>query len=265
MSIRTEPWPEGTPCWVDLTTTDQQSAIAFYQHLFGWEVEDTGEEFGHYAMARIGGHLVCGLGPQPPGQSVPPVWTTYLASDDADKTCEAITASGGTVVMPAMDIGTSGRMAMAQDPTGAFFGIWQAGEVIGANLVNEPGGFTWNECRSRDPQRALEFYAAVFGYTYTKMEGGEEYWTIDGAGPGNTVGGIGVLEADVPAEVPPHWMTYFAVTDADVTTAACTARGGQVQMGPFDTPFGRMAVLSDPQGAVFSIAGTMPDTATSEA
>jgi len=262
MSIRNEPWPEGTPCWVDHASTDQKAAIAFYSALFGWEVQDTGEAFGHYGMATLRGQLVGGVGEQPPEQPTPPAWTTYLASNDVDKTCEAITAAGGTVVMPAMDVGASGRMAIAQDPTGAYFGVWQAGEVIGSTLVNEPGGVVWNECRSRDPQRALDFYTAVFGYKYTKMAD-EQYWTIDGAGPGNTIGGIGVIEPGVPAEVPAHWMTYFSVADADQTVATATSSGGTVQMDPFDTPFGRLAVLTDPQGAVFSVAGTIADVAQS--
>lgn len=258
MSIRNEPWPEGTPCWVDLETTDQKAAVEFYGSLFGWEVELTGEEFGHYGLAAIGGHHTAGLGEIPPGQPMPPAWTTYLASDDVDKTCDAISAAGGAIIAPPMDVGPRGRMAIAQDPTGALFGVWQAGDMIGASLVNEPGGVGWNECRTRDPEQALAFYAAVFGYTYSKMEG-DEYWTIDGAGPGNPVGGIGELDASAPPGAPSHWMTYFMVADADTAVATATANGGAVQAGPFDTPFGRMAALSDPQGAVFSIAGVVPD------
>lgn len=261
MSTRTERWPEGTPCWVDLTTTDQVGAVAFYGALFGWQVQDTGEDFGHYGMAMLHGRLVGGIGQQPPEQAGPPAWTTYLAADDVDKTCAAITAAGGTVVMPPMDVGDSGRMAIAQDPTGAFFGVWQAGETIGSTVVNEPGAVVWNDCRTRDPQRALDFYAEVFGYRYTPMEG--DYWTINGAGPGNTIGGIGALDPEVPAEVPAHWMTYFAVADADDTVTTATVNGGTLQTGPFDTPYGRMAVLTDPQGATFSIAGTPPDEARS--
>lgn len=260
MSIRNERWPEGTPCWVDLMTTDQKDAVAFYGSLFGWEVQFTGEEFGHYGLATIGGHFTAGLGEQPPGQSMPAAWTTYLASDDVDKTCDAITAAGGTVIAAPMDVGTSGRMAIAQDPTGAMFGVWQAADMIGASLVNEPGGVGWNECRTRDPERALQFYAAVFGYSYTKIEG-DEYWTIDGAGPGNTVGGVGELGAGAPAGAPSHWMTYFVVADADAALATARTNGGTVQAGPFDTPFGRMAVLRDPQGAMFSIAGVVAEPA----
>lgn len=254
MSTRNEPWPEGTPCWVDLSTRDQEAAQRFYSALFGWHIEDTGEEMGHYGIGMLGGRRVAGIGEQPPGDPGQPNWTTYLASDDVDKTCEAISAAGGTLTLSPMQVGTAGRMAIAQDPNGAFFGVWQSGDVIGSELVNEPGTIVWNECLSRSPQQALDFYAAVFGLSFTPMEG-EDYWTINGAGPGNTVGGIGRLPASAPAEVPAHWMTYFAVADADDTVSAAAQAGGTVQTPPFDTPFGRMAVVEDPQGAVFSIAG----------
>jgi predicted enzyme related to lactoylglutathione lyase len=261
MSTRTQPWPEGTPCWVDLAATDQQAAITFYSTVFGWSVQDSGEDMGRYGMATYGGQFAAGIGQAPADQPGPPAWTTYLASDDADKTCEAITSAGGTVVVPAMDVGGAGRMAIAQDPTGAFFGVWQAGEVIGATIVNEPGGIAWNECRTRDPQRAMEFYAAVFGFTYKAMEGGDPYWTIDGAGPGDTVGGITQLDESTPEQVPAHWLTYFSVVDADATANTAAGAGGTVHVPPFDTPFGRMAVIGDPQGAMFSVAGAPPEPA----
>ncbi|HET9657750.1 MAG TPA: VOC family protein [Kineosporiaceae bacterium] len=261
MSTRTQPWPAGTPCWADLMTPDQPTAERFYRAVLGWTMQDTGADEGHYALAMVGEHFAAGIGTPPPDQpATPPAWTTYLASDDVDKTCDAITGSGGMVLVPATDVGTAGRMAVAQDPTGAVFGVWQAGDMIGATIVNEPGGIGWNDCRSRDPQRAMEFYSAVFGYTYTPMEGGEAYWTIDGAGPGNAIGGIGQVDPSTPDDMPAHWMPYFVVADADTAAAAVTANGGQVAVPPFDTPYGRMSVVTDPHGAVFTITG-MPEPA----
>jgi hypothetical protein len=257
MSTRDTPWPDGTPSWVDLQTPDREAAWAFYRELFGWEIVDTGEEFGHYGMATVEGRNAAGLGSTMPGSDAPPAWTTYLASSDADKTVDLVKANGGTVVLDPMVIGDSGRMAVAQDPTGAFFGIWEAKEHIGSGVVNQAGAVVWNECMTRDPQQARDFYAAVFGYTYKVMEGAD-YTTIDGAGPGDTVGGIGAMPDELPAEIPPYWMTYFMVEDADAAAALVSAKGGQVRMGPFDTPFGRLAVVSDPQGAVFSIMGSPP-------
>lgn len=253
MTTRDIPWPKGTPCWVDLATTDREAAWDFYGQLFGWKITDSGEEFGHYGMAEIDGLPVAGIGQIMPGSEQPPAWTTYLATDDADTTVAAVTANGGTVMAGPMPIGDLGRLTVAQDPTGAVFGTWQAQQMIGCAVVNQPGALVWNECLTRDTGRARTFYSAVFGYTYTPVEGGFDYTTIDGEGPGGTVGGIGELDASLPPEVPAFWLAYFQVQDADAVAEQATSRGGQVRMGPFDTPYGRTVILTDPQGAAFAI------------
>ncbi len=251
MSTREDPWPQGTPNWVDLSTPDPGASQQFYSSLFGWEVEDSGPEMGHYGMCRAGGRPVAGIGPQMGGDATP-AWLTYLAADDVDKTAEAVAANGGTILAPPMDVGDAGRMAVAQDPTGAVFGIWQAGRTIGFERFNEPGSVVWNEAMSRDPERAKAFYTAVFGYGYDPAQG-MPYWMLQRAADHETVGGIGALEPSLPAEVPAQWRTYFLVDDTDVSAAKVRELGGNVVQPPVDTPFGRMAVVTDPQGAAFSI------------
>ncbi len=259
MSTRDDAWDPGTPCWVDLMTTDRAAAWEFYRTVFGWKIVDTGEDFGHYGMAEVEGRPVAGLGGIPPGNPMPPAWTTYIASADADATAAAVTDHGGTILMAPMHVADQGRMCVAQDPTGAVFGVWQPGAMFGFGVADQPGSVVWNECRTRDTGAARAFYSSVFGYTYTVMDDAEDYRTIDGAGPGGTVGGIGRLDAGLPEQVPAHWMTYFMVADADTTAAAVTAGGGAVQMGPFDSPVGRLAVLTDPQGAAFAIMAAPAD------
>lgn len=256
MSVRSTAWEPGTPCWADLTTSDTAAARAFYAAVLGWQVQDLGPEFGHYALCSRDGHVTAGLGPATsPDQ--PTAWTTYLATEDVDKTTELVTANGGTVLMPPTDVAEQGRTAIAVDPVGATFGLWQAGRRIGAELVNAPGGLAWNDHQSRHPDEARAFYAAVLGYTYTALDGPLDYATIDGAGPGGTVGGIGAADPDQPAA--PRWNVYFAVDDADVSIDAAIARGGQLVDGPTDTPFGRMATLQDAQGATFAVMGILAD------
>ena len=250
MSTRETPWPTGTPNWADLITSDRPAAWAFYSEVLGWQIQDSGPEMGHYGMASVDGKMVAGIGsPADPNQAPPPAWTTYLATDDLDKTVEAIQSNGGTIAMPPMEVGGAGRMAIGMDPTGAAFGVWQAKDFVGAERVNEPGAMVWNQAMSHDPQRAREFYTAVFGYEYTPMDGAD-FHTINGAGPGNTIGGVGGMEG-FPDEVPAHWDTYFMVADADQAIATATANGGSVQVPAFDTPFGRMGAITDPQGATF--------------
>lgn len=253
MSTRTTPWEPGTPTWADLGSSDVAASTDFYSAVFGWEIVDMGPEFGHYGICRRNGLDAAGLGPIM-GEGQPSAWTTYLAVEDVEKTAEAIAANGGTVVSAPMDVGDQGRMAIAVDPTGAVFGIWQALSMIGSQIVNEPGGVAWNDHNSADPATARAFYAAVFGYTYQAMPGDEDYSTIDGAGPGDTIGGIGAFKPGTPPEMPPHWMVYFAVDDTDAACATATQHGGSVLAPPWDTPFGRMAVLAGPEGAVFMVS-----------
>ena len=256
MSIREEPWANGTPCWSDLTTTDQPAAIAFYTRMFGWQVEDKGPRMGHYGLAMIRHRPIAGITPAPPGpQAPPPVWITYLSTDDVDKSCSLVGSYGGTVLTGPMDVGSDGRAAMAVDPTGAIFGLWQPRNHIGAQMVNEPGAMCWNECMTRDAAAAKDFYHAVFGFRYCDVEIMSGYTMIarpeGDLGPETAIGGIAQIAPNQPA--PSHWMTYFAVADTSQAVTAVAEAGGSVVAGPMSTPYGPMAICRDPQGAMFSV------------
>jgi uncharacterized protein len=265
MSTHDGPWADGTPCWNDLSVSDLKAGWALYSAALGWEIVDQGEDSGHYGIAMTGGRAAAAVGPKMmPDQ--PTGWTTYLATSDVDKAAEAVTAAGGTVMVPPGDVGPAGRMAIAADPTGGVFGLWQAGDMPGFGVANEPGAVGWNDLHSTDPVRAREFYTAVFGYSYTQMEGGQDYWTINGAGPGNTVGAIGAADPALPAGTPSVWMPYFVVADAEAAVAEFTGRGGELISGPMDTPFGRMARVRDPEGALLTIMGVpAPEEAAANA
>lgn len=253
MATRDNAWPEGTPCWVDLGVADMDKARAFYGGLFGWDMEPGPPEVGGYTMCLKNGHAAAGVGPKQ-DPDMPSVWVTYLAADDVDAVAGRVTENGGRIMMEPMDVMDVGRMAIGSDPAGAIFGLWQARAHIGAAIANEPGAFTWNENMSRDWEAAKAFYGSVFGWGFNDMSAeGFSYatFTVDG----RDVGGVGALPDEVPEEVPANWGTYFAVDDADAAVQKVRDLGGQVLQEPFDTPFGRMARVTDDQGAVFSIAG----------
>jgi uncharacterized protein len=252
----TAPYAEGTPCWVDLMAQDQRAALDFYKDLFGWSGEPGPAEFGGYAMMQQAGKPVAGIGPAMPaaeGMPAPPhVWTTYLSSDDADGSAKRITDAGGTVMVPPMDVGTEGRMMIAVDPTGAVFGVWGHRDFYGAQLVNEPGTLTWNECNTRDVPAASAFYEAAFGITTAPMEGMEGYYAIN-VGDKN-VGGMQDITGRMPDDVPAHWMTWFAVDDVDSTADAAVKAGATIVVPPTDMGgMLRMAGIQDPWGAVFCV------------
>jgi predicted enzyme related to lactoylglutathione lyase len=253
---------EGTPIWVDLSAADFEGAQRFYGDLFGWEIQVGDESLMYYSNALLDGARVAGLAPRQ-SEDQPSVWTTYLASDDADATAAKIREHGGTVVMEPMQIEDYGRMLLATDPTGAFFGVWEGGTHTGAEKANEPGTVAWNELNTRDGKATDAFYSSVFGVTTLKYDGpGGVDYSVWAAG-GTDIGADGVagrlqMNEDWPDEIPPHWMVYFAVDDTDKACARIIELGGNVNVEPFDLPFGRTAVVSDPWGTHFSIITLAP-------
>jgi predicted enzyme related to lactoylglutathione lyase len=244
--------PNGSPSWLDLMTSDRQAATDFYGPLLGWTFEVGPPEAGYYTMCLKDGEPVAGIGELQADTQSPVAWTTYLAADDVDRSVGAVTDNGGQVLLAPMDVMGQGRMAVAADPTGAVFGMWQAQQHTGARRVAEPGAMCWHEVNTRDPERAARFYADVFGVTPEKMGGSDFDYTVLEL-DGQPVAGVYDPGAQMPADVPAHWMGYFAVTDVDVAAAQVTAAGGAVLTEPFDTPHGRMTVVRDPQGAVVSL------------
>ena len=258
-------YAEGIPCWVDVTSADLDRSVQFYEGLFGWEAErDPRQEAGGYTMFALRGKHVAAGSPPPPGQEgVPSHWTTYLASDDADATAAKIREAGGTVMMDPFDVFDVGRMTIAQDPTGAIFGVWQPLAFAGAQLANEPGTLNWNECQTNDPERAAAFYEQVFGYEIDEapMGGAGVYRVLKVDGRG--IAGMMEITPEMNADgVPPNWSTVFTVADTDETVRRAEELGGKALMPGKDLPeIGRLAVLQDPAGAVFQVLQPPPEQA----
>ena len=258
MPTRDEPWPQGTPCWVDLMVTDPAAAQQFYSSLFGWDIQDGPPEAGGYLMCLLKGRPAAAISPKPAGNPFPNVWSTYLAADDLDATAAKAKEAGSQFMMEPMDVMTAGRVAFAMDPVGAPYGIWQAADHVGFRIYNESGTVVWNELMTRDYEGSKAFYASVFGYTYEEVGEGFTYATIKRASDGEVVGGLGEFPSDAPADVPSHWGVYFMVDDCDASVAKAAELGGSVVRAPFDTPFGRMATVTGAQGESFSLIKPPP-------
>ena len=251
MHVVTE-YPDGIFSWIDLSSTDIDAAKAFYSGLFGWEAVDVPTDMGPpYTMFKIEGKNVAGAGPMPPGmpEEVPSHWTSYVNSKDVDTAVARITAAGGTVTMPPMDVMQEGRMAMAMAPDGSAFGIWQARNHIGAQLVNMPNTLVWNELQTRDIEGTKAFFAAVFDWTNETDPNGYVMYRKDGRMH------AGSMKIDENwGDVPNNWSVYFLVEDVGAMVAKAQELGGNVIMPP--TPAGEMgtfAVIADPSGGVFTI------------
>jgi len=244
--------PIGKPAWVDLASSDPAASRAFYARLFGWTIEvNPDPQYGGYALARIDGRDVAGIGPaMAPG--APTAWSLYVGTADAEALAGKVGAAGGTVVMPTFDVGDQGRMAVFQDPGGAFISAWQPMAMSGFG-TEAPNTFRWAELNARGIDRAIPFYAAVFGWgTLTRdMQEGPPY-TMFRLGGEDVAGGM-EMSPTVPAEVPGYWMVYFGVDDVDASFRTVIEAGGREMVAPTDFPGGRFAIVSDPQGAAFGL------------
>lgn len=246
----------GAPCWIDLMSADVESSKAFYSAVFGWTIDDRFDPDGNYVYTMFfqDGKAVAGMGGQPPGMEGPSVWNSYVATDDPAAVVAKAEAAGGSVLMPPMDVFTSGSMAVIVDPTGAVISVWKAGDHIGAEVANEPNTWSWNELMTRDVDAAKPFYQAVFGWEYDSMDMGPSgtYHVVRGGEDG--LAGMMAMPPGVPDMVPNHWAVYFTVADLDATIAAINEAGGSIVMEPIDIPnIGRSAVAHDPAGGNFNI------------
>lgn len=272
----------GVPCWVDATEPDPDAGAKFYAALFGWDIADVmpPDAPGRYLVGRLRGRDVAAISSQPEGAPRQAMWNTYIWVDSADETAAKVREAGGRVLMDPFDVGDAGRMATFADPEGAVFCVWQAARHRGSQLVNEPGTVNFNVLSTRDLPAAKAFYGAVFGWQLIDTGGSGDMWRLPGYGdhleagePGlrermaqmgapsgfeDVVAGIVRLGAD-QGDVPAHWGVTFAVEDADATAAKATQLGGQVLVAPFDAPWVRMAVLTDPAGAVFTASKFVPE------
>ncbi len=255
MSIRDTAWPAGTPCWADVGVPDVPAARAFYGAVLGWEFTDLGEEFGHYTLANVDGRTAAAVAPlQDPAQAA--AWTLYFATDDADAATALVEEHGGVIHVPPMEVPGMGRMAIATDPVGAALGLWEAASMIGAQVVNEPGGMIWEDGRFTDAVAGQQFYASVFGHTFGDVPGAPDDYVTFSVG-GEVVGGMGGMMG-APDGTPSHWLPYFMVADVDAALAAAESGGGTVLMPATDSPFGRMGIVTDPFGATLALHGGMP-------
>lgn len=273
-------YPAGVPCWVETAQPDPKAAAAFYRGLFGWELEDAMPpgSGGTYLMARLRGGDVAAVSSQRPGAPPQAVWNTYVAVDSADEAAVRARDAGGSVVTEPFDIMDAGRMAVLADPEGAVFMVWQARGHMGARVVNEHGAINFNNLNTRDVDAARRFYSAVFGWDTFSLPGGQA-WTLPGYGdyleqltpgirkmaadfgvPGfeNVVAAINPISAGDP-DTPAHWGVTFGADDTVAAAQKATELGGAVVAPPVDAPFARVAVLRDPQGAVFTVSQFVPE------
>jgi uncharacterized protein len=248
--------PAGSFCWIELHTTDQNAAKSFYNSLFGWEAHDNAMgPNDSYTMFRLQGRDAaagCTLRPDERSQGVPPYWMIYITVDKTDAAVAKAQQLGGKILAPAFDVMDAGRMAVIQDPTGAVFCPWQPNKSNGIGIAHVAGTLCWADLSTPDPKRASDFYSGLFGWQlisdpkdpsgYLHIKNGEHF-----------IGGIPPAATRQPG-VPAHWLAYFSVDDVDASASKAKQMGADLYPAPMTMEgVGRMAVVADPQGAVFAI------------
>jgi uncharacterized protein len=246
------------PAWVDLASSDPAASREFYSKLFGWQVEvNPDPQYGGYAIAKVDGKDVAGIGPKMMPEA-PTAWTLYIGTDDTDALAAKVTAAGGAVIAPPMEVAGQGRMAVFQDPSGAFIAAWQPISMGGFG-TGGTNAFGWAELNARGVDKALKFYAAIFGWASktSPMGEGQPPYTEFLLGD-DSIAGATEMNPMVPAEVPSYWMAYFNVGDVDGAFRTALDAGAREMLAPMDFPGGRFAILADPQGAVFGVLKSIP-------
>lgn len=228
----------GQPCWLDVsvkTTAEREDLMAFLGSVFDWTFDVNGPDMGFYTMALRDGVPVCGIGENEDGAGV---WVTYLAADDIGQSVEAVTAAGATVFMPPMPVGDAGTMALAMDPVGAVFGLWQKGDFGGFSTFGEVNGLSWFDHVSASPGEASEFYSAAFGRTVVTL--------------GEAEGGLIMLGADEGVASfslandgqGTAWTPIIGVASLDEAEERAVSHGGSVLFSGMEVPGGKVAGLA---------------------
>jgi uncharacterized protein len=243
----------GAPCWIDLYSSDTEKATEFYGGLFGWTTEVQREEFGGYFTFLKDGKHVGGCMANTGEEGQPDMWTTYLATDDVQRTAKDGAAKGGRVHMEPMQVAENGSFAIIGDPGGAGIGAWQADQVTGFEIWNEPGAPRWFELHTRDYDASVDFYRDVFHWTTNTYSDEPDFrYTTLRAGADDLAG---IMDATqyLPEGAPAFWAIYFGVDDTDAALERLVELGGKVVTPAKDTPWGRLAEAADPTGTSFKL------------
>ena len=244
--------PTGAPCWIELFTSDLDATRSFYRDLFGWTFADPQEELGGYVNISKDGKKVAGGMANTPDSGSPDGWSVYLAVADAEKAGELAEANGGSVLSPAMEVMALGSMIIVSDPSGAAVGGWQPGEHEGYEVYDEPGTVAWVELHTRKHAEAVAFYEQVFSSTTVSVSDADDFrYTMLVEGDEQLAG---IMDASIfPDDAPLGWSIYFGTDDLDASLARVTELGGRVEIGPDETPYGRLAGCTDPTGVSFKL------------
>ena len=267
----------GVPCWIDTTQPDPEAAKTFYADLFGWTYES--QPGSAYTLAKLRDGNAAAITTAEPGEQA--TWNTYIWVDNVEDVAERAAKAGGTVLVSPFDVGEGdGRSATIADPAGAKLALWQPGTHRGAERVNEPGSWNFNDLTTNDVEGAKAFYGEVFGWFAEEIDfgfGKSWMWKLDGYGdllatfdptikerqaaeqaPSGFWDVVAWMTEATDAQGPATWGITFSVDDTDAAVERAVAGGAELIVPAYDAGPVRAAVIKDPQGAVLTLSTYTP-------
>lgn len=234
--------------WFDLMTPDPAKAIGFYTEALGFGTQKWDGPMD-YTMLKSGEEVFGGVMTLPPeaaAMGAPPHWLGYVGVDDLGASVAKASSLGAKVLKGDTPIPNVGRFAVLSDPTGGTFALFQSANPSGADLKS----VAWVELMSTEPDAALAFYTALFGWNPTESMdmGPSGKYQMFGQG-GQSMGGMMKSPMGMSA-----WAFYFAVDSAPDRLETAAKHGAKPIMGPMDVPGGGKAgMMFDPTGAAFAL------------
>lgn len=242
----------GMPYWIDLTTSDPARSTYFYSQLLGWEIAEEVAD-SDYRIARVQGLPVAGFIRQPENAPFPDTFITYFLADDLDALIAKATELGGRVLGEPTQA-QLGRMAILVDTAGSMFGLIEPRGEDAFIAAGEPGTPVWHENTVvSNYDTTVDFYRELFGWAVAGMEQDDDFRYTTALVDGAAFAGIFGAEGQFPAGVPSFWQSYLGVLKVDEAVAKVPELGGEVIREPWDSQFGRMAIIADSTGATLTL------------
>ena len=245
----------GKVIWVDLITTDIESAKRFYGGLFGWTYRDimTGQN-GSYAVALMDDQPVAGLIARdaPTGEHRQSAWLTFMAVRDVNAAKRIAVAHGAKLLVETRNYPQRGQQAVFADPQGAVFAVLASRSGDPADDEVSPGEWIWSSLMTSDADTDATFYQSLFGYDVFELQsdsGDHLVLSTDKFARAS----VNTMSGKNPNRHP-HWINFVRVADVAEAAAKSTELGGRVLVEPhIDRHGGRVALLADPAGAPFGV------------
>ncbi len=248
----------GKMVFAELVTPDLAAAKQFYGGLFGWTFQGT----GLFAQASLGGRVVGGIVQRPLPAGRQPGWLSFLAAGNVEAADAAAVQHGAKLLFEPHPVANLGQEAVLADPQGAVFAVLASSSGDPADDLAQPGEWIWSSLITSDPAADAAFYKAVFGYDVFDLPDAQDAKHLILASGNYARASVNPIPASWTTGRP-RWLSYVRVGDMKAMVAKVATLGGRVVLPPrIDRHGGEIALVADPQGALFGLLEWTDDAAS---